>query len=122
MHNLVAPDSPADKDFATLVEKHFEPTPVNVIAYRLTFHRQNQAPGESVADYIAELRSLATRCNYEGYLEQALRDRLVFSIINEATQKRLLTEKDISLAHVVEVAQSIEAVPAFRGSHAVAVH
>ena len=125
LHNLLAPASPVEKSFDTLVEalkKHFEPSPVNVIAHRLTFHRRNQASGESVADYLAELRRLATRCEFGGFLEQALRDRLVFGLRGEATQKRLLTEKDITLTRVVEVAQSIEAAPGFRGPQAVAMH
>ena len=47
-----------------------------MIAERFHFHRRQQAPGESIADYNAALRTLATRCQFGAYLEEALRDRL----------------------------------------------
>ena len=108
---LLAPDKPKDKTFEELSEvlqKHFEPKPV-VIVQRFHFHRRNQAPGESVADYVAELRRLATHCKFDGYLEEALRDRLVCGLRSEGVQKRLLTYTDLTLAKAVEVAQSMEA-------------
>lgn len=54
---LVAPELPQDKSFTDLIailKRHFEPQPV-VIAERFRFHRRDQAPGESVAQYVAEL-------------------------------------------------------------------
>jgi len=111
LSSLLAPDKPKDKTFEELSEvlqKHFEPKPV-VIVQRFHFHRRNQAPGESVADYVAELRRLATHCKFDGYLEEALRDRLVCGLRSEGVQKRLLTYTDLTLAKAVEVAQSMEA-------------
>ena len=109
--SLLAPEKPKDKMFEQLsdvLQKHFEPKPV-VIVQRFHFHRRNQAPGETVAEYVAELRRLATHCKFEGYLEEALRDRLVCGLKNEGVQKRLLTYTDLILAKAVEVAQSMEA-------------
>ena len=48
---------------------------------------RNQAPGESVADYMAELCCLAMHCKFEAYLEEALRDRLVCGLRSEGVQK-----------------------------------
>ena len=48
---------------------------------------RNQAPGEPVADYMAELRHLAMHCKFEAYLEEALRDRLVCGLRSEGVQK-----------------------------------
>ena len=59
--------------------------------------------------YVAELRRLATHCAFEAYLEEALRDRLVCGLRSESTQKRLLSEADLTLAWAVEIAQSMEA-------------
>ena len=70
---------------------------------------RNQAPGEPVADYMAELRHLAMHCKFEAYLEEALRDRLVCGLRSEGVQKQLLTYTDLTLAKAVEVAQSMEA-------------
>jgi len=80
-----------------------------VIAERFHFHRRNQAPEESVNDYVAELRRLATNCAFGAYLEEALRDRLVCGLRNESVQKRLLAEADLTLARAVQIAQGMEA-------------
>jgi len=75
--DLVAPANLKQKTFAYLADilkKHFKPKPF-VIAERFTFHRRNQGPNESILEYMAELRQLATtHCEFEDYLNQALRD------------------------------------------------
>eukprot|EP00731_Ephydatia_muelleri_P025658 Em0017g741a len=80
-----------------------------VIAERFYFHRRNQAVGESIAEYVAELRRLATNCKFGAYLDEAMRDRLVCGLRDEDTQKRLLSEEDLTFARAAEIAQSREA-------------
>ena len=112
LHDLFAPDSPTEKTYDELTEKlktHFDPKPVNVLTHRHTFHCRSQGPNESIAEYMAELRRLAANCDFGTFLEQALRDRLVFGIHSESTQKQLLTQSDIKLSKVVELALSLEA-------------
>ena len=110
LRNLVAPDNPKDKTLATLMSKlkaHFEPKHL-VIAERFHFHKRSQNSDESVAEYLAELRRMATRCDFGAYLEEALRDRLVCGLRSESTQKRLLSESELTLARAVELAQNME--------------
>ena len=79
LRGLVAPEKPADLSLADLTAKrkaHFEPKHI-VSAERFQFHKRGQNHGESVAEYLAELRRLAARCAFGNYLEEALRDRLV---------------------------------------------
>lgn len=112
LHDLCAPESPVNLDYAAIVEKlkaHFEPKPTNVLTHRYTFHRRNQGPSESIADYVAELRRLASLCDFGAFLDQALRDRLVFGMSSETIQKRLLTEKEPTLGGVMEIALGLEA-------------
>ena len=55
--NLLALQKPSTKSFDELLailKDHFEPKPV-IIAERFHFHRRNQAAGETVAEYLAEL-------------------------------------------------------------------
>ena len=59
-----------------VLQKHFDPKPA-VIAERSKFRKREQLPRESLADYIAKLRRLATHCEFGGYLDDALRDQLV---------------------------------------------
>ena len=111
LHNLVATALPQDKTLVQLVailKSHFEPKPV-IIAERFHFHRRSQTVGESIAEYLAELRRLSTHCSFGDYLEEALRDRLVCGIHSESIQKRLLAEVDLTLKRAVEIAVGMEA-------------
>ena len=70
LRDLLAPAKLKDQTFQTLantLKDHFEPKKV-VIAERFHFHRRNQAPGETVAQFVAaELRRLATHCNFSSW-------------------------------------------------------
>ena len=86
LRNILAPEKPATKDYSQLVEamrSHLDPKPI-VIAERFKFHRRNQREGESIAQYVAELRKLSEHCAFRDYLDQALRDRLVCGLSSEA--------------------------------------
>lgn len=113
LRSLTAPKPPREKSFkdlCTILKKHFNPAPL-VIAERYRFHRRDQAAGESVADYVAELRRLAAKCKFEDtkeFLEESLRDRFVCGLKTESVRKRLLTEAELTFSKAVEVAQSLE--------------
>ena len=95
LRNLFSPDKPQDKDYDDLVgllKKHFEPEPL-VITQRFHFNRRNQREGESLSEYVAELRRMAAKCSFNAeYLEEALRDRIVCGLRSEVIQRCLLTE------------------------------
>ena len=71
LRNLVSPARPGDKTFAELV------APLN----------------ELVADFVAELRSLAEFCNFGASLNDMLRDRIVCGINSSKIQQRLLLKR-----------------------------
>ena len=109
--SLLSPAKPRDKSYreiTAVLKAHFEPKPI-IIAERFHFHRRQQAQTETIAEYVAELRRLASTCEFNDYLEQALRDRLVCGLRHGATQKRLLTEPKLTLTKAIEIAQSLEA-------------
>ena len=61
--------------------------------------RRGQGPTETIAEYVAELRRLASRCEFGvEYRDDALRDRLVCGLRSGSIQKKLLTTADLSLA------------------------
>ena len=108
---LVAPDEPKSKTLEQLtavLKQHYEPKRL-VIARRFYFHRRDQDTNESTAEYVAELRKLASPCEFGDYLNEALRDRFVCGLRSESTQKRLLSEVDLTLTKAVSIAQSMEA-------------
>ena len=76
LKNLLAPAKPGEKTYDELVETlsaHYSPPPSEII-HRFKFHSCFRNPGESVATYVAELRSLAEFCNFGQTLEAMLRD------------------------------------------------
>ena len=110
LRNLTAPDKPGTLEYAALVKKlssHFKPTPSEIVE-RCRFHNRSRRPGESVATYVSELRSLSEFCNFGESLEEMIRDRLVCGINDDSMQKRLLSEPDLTYARAVELLQSIE--------------
>jgi len=58
---------------------------------------------------MAELRRLATYCEFGAYLNDALRDHLVCELSNANIQKRLLSEDCLTLARALKIAQGMEA-------------
>ena len=69
------------KAYAVLID-HYKPKPP-VIGQRFIFHQRVQMPGESVNDFLVELRRLARTCDFNQFLEEALRDRLVCGLANK---------------------------------------
>lgn len=98
LRNLLAPSSPKEKSFAEIIQTlhaHFKPRPL-VIAERFLFHRLNQEADESVSDFVAKLRRLAKDCEFRDHLDEVLGDRFVCGLKNKTTQKRLLTEPNLT--------------------------
>ena len=57
---------------------------------------------------MTELRHLSPYCNFEAYLDQALRDCHVCRLHCESIQKHLLIETDLTLMCALELAQGME--------------
>ncbi len=111
LSNLTAPEAPLTKtlqEISAILRKHYEPKRAT-IAERFHFHKREQAAGESIAEFEAALRKLAVHCDFGEYLNQALRNRLVCGLCNVTTQRRLLSETDLTHTKAMELAQAIEA-------------
>ena len=110
LRSLLAPTRPDEKTFEQLAEmlkNHYSPPPSEVIQ-RFKFNTRTRSVGESVAAYVAELRRVAEFCNYGDKLSEMLRDRIVCGINNEAIQKKLLAEKDLTYERAIAIAQGSE--------------
>ena len=110
LRNLLYPDKPGDKSYASLVDtlsKHFKPAPSEIVE-RFRFNSRTRRPGESIATFVAELRALAEFCNFGDTLEVMLRDRIVCGINDDAIQRRLLSDPKLDYAKAVETALNME--------------
>jgi hypothetical protein len=103
----VTPAIPKDKSFADIskvLKEHFEPKPIRA-AERYYFQRRLQVPGESIAEYIAELRRLSIHCKFDGYLEDELCDQLVCGLRNDNMRKMLFAEEKLTFQKAFELTQ-----------------
>ena len=106
LKDAVAPEKPKDKsleDLVKVLKTHFDPKPI-VIAERFHFHKRVQHPGESLSEYVAELRRLATNCDFGTFLDDAIRDCFICGLNNESTQQYLLAQSDLTSKSAVEKA------------------
>ena len=71
LRNLLAPEKPGEKAYNALIttlSAHFSLAPSEIVQ----FHSRFQNPGESVATFVSEIRSLAEFCNFGRTLEEML--------------------------------------------------
>ena len=111
LRSLIVPTKPGEKDFAVLAEamkNHYTPA-LSEIVQCFRFNSRFHRPGESFSTYMAELRALAEFCNFGDTLSLMIRDRLVYGINDENTQRLLLAEKDLTYEKALEIARSQEA-------------
>ncbi len=89
------------------LQQHYSPAPSEIVE-RFKFYSRSRRAGESVADFLAQMRSLAQHCNYGASLDTMLRDRLVCGINEDSIQKRLLAEPNLTYKKAVELARGLE--------------
>lgn len=109
----LAPLAPVDQtlpEIVALLKQHLSPEP-NVILERFKFNLRNRKEGESVADYVAQLRNLARECAYNDKLcwKKILTDRIVCGINDVHMQKKMLAEKALTFEKSLAIALSSEA-------------
>ena len=113
MKDLSFPDVPDTKTFeqlAALLRGHYKPTRLKV-AERYRFHSANQRPGESITDFVRELKKLAGTCEFTNdQLQDSLRDRFICGLRSEQIKRKLLSanytfQEAVDAAIAQEIAQ-----------------
>ena len=97
--SLVSPAKPCDKSFkdlVTLLKKHYNPEPSEIVQ-RFKFHTRVRQTSETVSQFIAELRSIPRYCNFKETLNDALRDRIVCGCMYLSFQIKIFTIVKFSL-------------------------
>ena len=67
-----------------------------------------QQEGETVAQYVAQIRKLSEYCEFGDNLRDSLRGRLVCGLRNEQPQKRLLSERNLTFDRAVGISVAVE--------------
>lgn len=106
LKNIVVPASPSETTYVEakrLLKEHYSPRS-SVIAERCRFNKRTHHEGESVENFIVELKHLARKCNYGDFLQDALRDRLVAGVRNEEIQRALFAEEKLTFESACKIA------------------
>lgn len=101
------PQSTSYKELKNLLKEHFDPTPIEIAEY-YRFHHCVQHEGETIRDYLANLRRMASTCNFGSFLNTALRNQLTCGLKEKRIRDRLLEEKNLTLERAIEIAISLE--------------
>ncbi|XP_062522706.1 uncharacterized protein LOC134197403 [Corticium candelabrum] len=110
IRNLLAPQTPDAVEYDDIVKRvqdHVRRKP-SVILQQFRFNSCNRKEGESVVDFVTELRRLSTDCVFGDTLSDMLRDRLVCGINEEKTRRRLLQEVNLTFEDALRIARVME--------------
>ncbi|CAI6368711.1 unnamed protein product [Macrosiphum euphorbiae] len=66
--------------------------------------------GESVQEFMTTLKKLASHCEFDPFLDDALRNRLIVGLADEACQRKLLGESSLTFQKACERALDSELV------------
>ena len=81
----------------------------NVTYERYVFHQRVQQPGESFDDFFADLRKMASTCEFADLEDSLIRDRIIIGIRDEPTRRKLLQIRKLSLADAAQACKASEA-------------
>ena len=87
---------------------YFRPQ-VNIPYNRHVFRQERQKPDETVAQFVTHLRQLAVSCDFGASADDFIRDQVIDKCISKHLSTKLLAEKDLQLARLLELAQAKEA-------------
>ena len=76
---------------------HQQPPP-SFIVQRYYFHTRVQKEGQSIADFVAQLRKLSEYCRFDATLDDMLHNRIVCGCRDKRLQCKLLAESELSFA------------------------
>ena len=81
----------------------------NITYERYVFNQRTQQPGETIEDYVADLRKLANTCQFDQLEDSLIRDRIVVGIRDDTTRRRLLQQKKLTLSEAIDICKASEA-------------
>ena len=84
---------------------------VNVTYERYRFNKCNQEVGERFDTYLGEIRRLAKNCHFEavGVEVSMFRDRIVVGLRDDATRRKLLQARNLTLKDAIDISRASEA-------------
>ncbi|XP_026726971.1 uncharacterized protein LOC113508147 [Trichoplusia ni] len=111
LSTLASPRKPSTlkyKEAVELLQAHLQPKP-SILAERYRFRQRRQSAGETIADYVADLKKMSRYCEFKINLEENLRDQFVCGLRSEYIRQRLFAEDNIDYQKALVLANTLEA-------------
>ena len=89
------------------LEKEYKPVK-NKRTKRYVFRKCAQLQGESISEYVAAIRDLATMCDFGDFLDDALCNQLIEKLHNSKIRERLLAEEKLDVTKAIRTAVRLE--------------
>lgn len=110
--DLLNPGSPESTSYVAIVQKlteHFEPKKCTFVE-RQKFYEAKKSVHESLNDFAARLRGLATHCKFGPSLEMCLTDRFVLGLDAAALKEKLFREEAsaLTMTRALELARVVD--------------
>ncbi|XP_060080411.1 uncharacterized protein K02A2.6-like [Ylistrum balloti] len=80
----------------------------NVTFERHVFFTRNQQAVETIDQYVTELRTRATTCEFGDLCDSLIKDRLVCGVRDETIRARLLRDSDLNLKKAIDICRASE--------------
>ena len=58
---------------------------------------------KGASNYVARLRRLADTCDYEGRIDEEIRDQFIFTCLSDSLRQKLLRAEDLTLKKLLEI-------------------
>lgn len=91
-----------------LLDAHFIPK-INPLFERFTFRKLKQEENETIAQFVARLRTQAIKCNFANQ-DVEICDQIVGQCSSVDLRKKLLEKSTLNLSMVCEIAKTLEAI------------
>ncbi|KAJ8029616.1 hypothetical protein HOLleu_29056 [Holothuria leucospilota] len=110
VYNTFELDEAARNDVDTLLKRFADPfTPKKNVTYeRHVFNTRVQHQGESVDQFVTDLKTKAKTCEFGGLCDRLIKDRIVVGVTDEQVRARLLRERDLSLQKAIDICHAAE--------------
>ena len=95
---------------------------VSKMAYRVRFGTISQHEGQSIDEFIAELRHASMDCGFGDQIDSRLKDQFVIGLRFDHIKKKLLEDENRDLADILKKARALELVDREQSSSKSASH
>jgi hypothetical protein len=110
LKNILSPEIPKNKKYVELVQtlsNHYVEKQ-SIIAARYEFYKCQQKSDQTINEFVVEIKRKAALCDFQSFLCEALRDKLVCGLKDQGTISRLLTEDKLPFEKAIRLATSLE--------------